>query len=205
MGLITDMLGFALGALLLVLALSAVFSLGGVALYVLQALGLYTLGQNRGLGKSWMAWVPVLNLWVLGSLSDQYRYVVHRQVRNRRKVMLTLSILGAVLSLVYSVLYTGGVIELLMGMPQLQNWQETLYMLRLQPMFLATAGISAIAAAVNLLLAVFRWVCLYDVYASSRPDRKVLFTVLSVFLPVTVPFFLFACRNRDGGMPPRRA
>lgn len=36
------------------------------------------------------------------------------------------------------------------------------------------------------------------------PDTAVVFLVLSIVIPATMPFFLLADRNLDRGMPPRR-
>ena len=44
-----------------------------IAAYVLQALGLYTIAKRRGISNPWLAWVPVAWVWVLGSISDQFR------------------------------------------------------------------------------------------------------------------------------------
>ena len=51
-------------------------TLMGIAAYVLTALALYTIAKRRGLNHPWLAWIPVASAWILGSLSDQYRYVV---------------------------------------------------------------------------------------------------------------------------------
>ncbi len=204
MNLISDVAGVAIAALLLIFAFYGVILLGGIGLYVLQSLGLYTLAQRRGIRKAWMAWVPVLNLWTLGSLSDQYQYVVKHRFHSRRKLLLGLAIGMAVLSAAYSVLYAGGIINLVAKLPQLASVQEMLYMLRYQPVLMAAAGVSCVMWVLGLLQAVFQYLCLWDVYASCRPDRKVLYTVLSILVPVTMPFFLFSCRNADKGMPPRK-
>ena len=63
----------------------------GIASYVLTSLALYTLASRRGIRKAWLSWVPVLNVWIVGSLSDQYRYVVKGQVKSKRKILLTLN------------------------------------------------------------------------------------------------------------------
>ena len=60
-------------------------SLVSLAVYIFSALGLYTIAQRRGLRNSWLAWIPVANVWILGSLSDQYRYVVRNEVRSKRR------------------------------------------------------------------------------------------------------------------------
>ena len=55
-----------------------------IAIYVFTALSLYTVAKRRGIAAPWLAWVPVARLWVLGSLSDQYRYLTQGQIRHKR-------------------------------------------------------------------------------------------------------------------------
>ena len=43
----------------------------GIASYVLSSMAVYTIARRRGLRKPWLAWIPVANVWLLGSLSDQ--------------------------------------------------------------------------------------------------------------------------------------
>ena len=69
-----------------------------IATYILTALSLYTIATRRGLNHPWLSWVPVLNVWILGSLSDQYRYVVKGEEKSKRKVLLTLKIISAVIA-----------------------------------------------------------------------------------------------------------
>lgn len=60
------------------------------------------------------------------------------------------------------------------------------------------AGLAAAA------LAVFQYISLYDVFQSCNPGTSVVFLVLSVIFPILVPFFLFADRKKELGMPRRR-
>ena len=43
----------------------------GIASYVLSAAAIYVISRRRGLHKPWLAWIPVVNVWLLGSQSDQ--------------------------------------------------------------------------------------------------------------------------------------
>ena len=40
----------------------------GITGYVLQALGMYRIAERRGIHRPWLAWIPVANSWVLGSI-----------------------------------------------------------------------------------------------------------------------------------------
>ena len=72
----------------------------GVALYVFRSLGVYSIAKRRGLRKAWFAWVPVVDQYLLGSLSDQYQYVVKARNKAKRKWLLGLSILRFAVSAV---------------------------------------------------------------------------------------------------------
>ena len=71
-----------------------------IACYVLSSLALYTLASRRGIRKAWLSWIPVLNVWILGSLSDQYRYVVKGQIKSKRKILLAFNLTVFVLGLI---------------------------------------------------------------------------------------------------------
>ena len=179
--------------LLLALISGIPSSLFGIAMYVLTALSLYTIAKRRGIRKAWLAWVPVLNCWILGSLSDQYRYVVRGQVKHKRKILLILNLLKAVLT------------TTLVSMAAVLIWT----------MFTDATGffMGSVLSLLGLLLplgvvclasCIFHYMALYDLYTSLDPENNVLFLVLSIFFSVTKPFFLFFNREKDKGMPPRR-
>lgn len=91
---------------------STIFS---IAVYVLTALALYTIAKRRGLNKPWLAWIPVVSCWILGSLSDQYRYVVKGENKTKRKSLLTLSILTTALSAAVVVCAIVMVVQVVVG------------------------------------------------------------------------------------------
>lgn len=191
------------------------FGMGLVA-YILEALALYTIAKRRGIKKSWLSWIPVVNVWILGSLSDQYRYVTRREVKNRRKWLLGLKILEAVLVVAMIVL-------LVVSFVNAVDWNKFAYGVDedylselLIDIFGNFVGATVVALLLRLLLViatimiwVLRWVCIYDILRSCDPqNNKVYFWVsLGVHL-VGVSglesIFLLICMNKDGGMPPRK-
>ena len=106
--------------------LSAMFAfvptgLVSVAAYVLTSLSLYTIAARRQIANPWLSWIPVVRIWVLGSLSDQYRYVVKGQYKSKRKILIGLKIANALMAFfligqaVYSVINLIIVAEWLYG------------------------------------------------------------------------------------------
>ena len=88
------------GGVIVVVALIALVI--GVVSYILSAAGIYAIAKRRGINNAWMAWIPVANGWILGSISDQYQYVVKGKVRYNRIILVALWGATALLSGIYS-------------------------------------------------------------------------------------------------------
>ena len=180
------------------------FTAVGITLYILQALGLYNVAMRRCIRHPWMAWLPITDMWVLGSISDQYRYVSHGQIRNRRKVLTVLCIALAVITVLLFVSYMSVIIKMILQIPDIMTMLPQKAMSTVVTSLLGVAGLGIVLWVLSVVTAVFRYVCVFDLYASCIPNYKVLFLVLSILFPVAMPIVIFACRNKDHGMPPRK-
>lgn len=181
--------GFFLVFYLLILAF-------GVVCYVLQSLGFYTIAKRREIRNPWLAWLPVGNMWILGSISDQYQYVAKGRVRNKRKALLGLML---AMYLALALIWVGAFVSIL---------SEAMAMDASEVLLGATVGgmmiVYLILLVISVIAVVFQYMALYDLFASCEPGNSVLYLVLSIFLGVVLPFFIFACRNKDLGMPPKK-
>ena len=172
-----------------------------IASYVFCALALYTIAQRREIKKAWLAWVPVLNVWILGSISDQYRYVVKGEIRSKRKVLLTLNIINFILGWAAVIKVIVTIVMFAFGRIDLNNEMEVIRQVLGSLVWFIPVAILGIVSLI------FRIMALYDVYTSCDPANNVLYLVLSLIPAinqVTQPLFLFLCRDKDEGMPPRR-
>lgn len=174
----------------------------GIASYVLTSLALYTIAQRRGIHKPWLAWIPVANCWLLGSLSDQYRYVVKGENKSKRKFLLALSIADVILGITIGVMAVVMVVKAVFGISDYAS-DEAIARAILGPV-MSVLGLCIPLFGVSIAYAIIRYMALYDIYKSLDPGNCVLFLVLSILFGVTEPFFLFFNRNKDLGMPPRR-
>ena len=174
----------------------------GIAAYVLSSMALYTMAKRRGLNNPWLAWIPVVNCWIVGSLSDQYRYVVKGENKSKRKVLLTLNIINSCLCLVMIVVAVVMAVNLVKL--AMTGANEMAILSAVMGPVMGVAGLSLPVLGVVIAYAIVYYMALYDVYKSMDPGNCVLFLVLSIIFNVTEPFFLFFNRNKDLGMPPRR-
>ena len=174
-------------------------ALFGIATYVLTAFALYTVAQRRGLNRPWLAWIPVVNCWVLGSLSDQYRYVKQGKVKNKRKWLPILECLMLVLVLVTIVLMVVNILELESFVAMSDEAYMAAAISLVVKFLLLWLGIMAL----SISRMVIHYMAMYDIYTSLNPAYNVVFLLVSIFVNVTEPFFVFFNRNKDLGMPPR--
>lgn len=174
----------------------------GIAAYILTALAIYTISRRRGLSKPWLAWIPIINCWLLGSLSDQYRYVVKGENKSKRKWLLILRILKAVLVFAISA-FVISMVGSVVKASYYGGYLEGDFLDMLAPV-LTMLGFALPYAGITIAFCVVRYIALYDVYRSLDPDNAVLYLVLSILFSPTEPFFLFFNREKDLGMPPRK-
>lgn len=170
--------------------------------YIFGSIGLYTIARSRGLRHAWLAWIPIADSWVLGSVSDQYRYVVRGQIRSSRNVLLILNIISVVLGILSTVLFLGGIASFFNGLSYGIYGEAQL--LRLFRPGIVVLILMVILAGVSIAYAIFYFIALNDVYVSCDPANSTLYLVFSILFRVTEPFFLFFSRERELGMPPRR-
>lgn len=190
-GLDEDLIFGMVGIIGVIALVYAVVTLVG---YVFQSIGLYTIAKRRGIANPWLAWLPVGNYWIAGSIADQYQYVVNGAVKNKRFVLLALSIAGVAFSSIVSSSAAGGIV---LSFEQVSADQ------------LASLGnlgvtLNLVQSCLNIATLIFWHWSLYELYSSCIPRHNVLFLVLGAIFGITVPYFIFACRNKDEGMPRRR-
>ena len=160
--------------------------------YIFQSLGLYTIAKRRGISKPWLAWVPVGNVWIMGCISDQYQYVARGLNKNKRTLLMWLNVIMVVLL----GLYTAFVVTMIIAQ---ENGDY---------MMTGALGIMLLALvmfAVSVWYSILVYMAQFDLFRSAEPDNAVLYLVLSILIGGIVNAILvFICRNKDGGMPPRR-
>ena len=181
-----------------VFAFAAVFGVIGLislalwlVLYIFLSLSLYTLAKRRGIRAPGLAWVPVCGArWIMGSLADQYVYFAEGKVKYQRRLLLWLEVgMYVLLGLFFGLM--GGMVA--GAVIQNGNQVATMAIWMLLGYFLLLVEI--------IVFAVFQYIALHKIYKSCDPKNTTLFLVLSILFNITMPFFLFACRKKDLGMP----
>ena len=184
-------------------------SLVSIASYVLMALGMYTIAKRRGIRNPWLAWIPFGSSWMLGCISDQYRYVVKREVRAKRKFMLGLDIATTAVAVATIVMLFAGLFKLLgivesnPGLLESDVIPDPAVLSDILGPLMGALGLCLVMLGLAIALAVLRFIALHDLFKSCNPENAVVFTVLSILLGgLLQSIFVFSCRNKEDGMPP---
>lgn len=169
------------------LVIFAVVMAVGLVFWIFRSLGLHKIARRRGIRYAWMAWIPIGSQWILGSVSDQYQHLVQGKVTSRRKILLILNAVSLALGL------GSGILTVFQAIAAQTNVGVVAWGFAgmITPLLTWGVGIASM---------VFCHICNYDLYRSCDPKNAVVFLVLGILLPVTEPFFYFACRKKDQGM-----
>lgn len=173
----------------------------GIAGYILRAVGLSTIAKRRGIANAWLAWVPVAWIWMLGSISDQFRYVTKAQVKYKRVSLLVMNLICTVLAIATLVIVGVNAAELI-NLGIVGGSDEELMMAGMSFLF-RFLGMGLLLVGVVLATMIVHYIAVYDLYLSANPSNAGLFLVLSIFFGSAEPFFIFFSRKKDTGMPPR--
>jgi hypothetical protein len=186
--------------MLLFLALDAAVLAFAVVCYVLEGKSLSAIARRRGIEKPWLAWVPVGSSWLLGSISDQYRYVTYGQVRSRRKLLTWLT---ATLYGVMTVLFVLLGVWMVFSMIAAINATEEAFLITLLGGMIGLYLFLFLFVGIAAVTSVFQFMAYYDLFRSCDPKKSLVFLLVSIFVSYPLPFFVYSCRNKDLGMPPR--
>ena len=175
------------------------FSALAVVSYILTSLSIFTVAKRRGIRAPGLAWVPVANVWTLGSICDHYE-AAHGVQRKWRVVLLTLAVITFICALFAYLIVLLNAINVAMTYSDFDaafNYLRPNEMVGLLDGGIVLLIVGAIAATA---LSVFEMICLFKFYRSCRPKDAVKFLLLSLFVPFAEPVCLLLCRNSDDGM-----
>ena len=161
-----------------------------IVMYILLAYGMYTIAKRRGIKAPWLAWVPIADLWTLGAIADHAVGVWKGKKGVLRYWLVVLDgivFLGTIIS-----------VSMILGAALfgITNYNDP----AVADTMIAGGAIFICLMPVIIAVAILEYVALYRLYKSCKPEQAGLFTVLTVLFDVTMPFFVFACRNSDEGL-----
>ena len=185
--------------ILIYIAFWAVIMAASITMYVLHSLGMYTIAKRRGIANPFLAWIPVANVWILGSIADQYDEAVKGVKKKSRILLLVLDITMYVSLALFFIIAVMFEVVAIVFLASEANYEYDM-----------TGGAVAIVVfllffiavmILSVVLSVLTYIAYYKLFKSCRPYLAVIFLVLSIFVSFAAPICVFVCRKDDKGMP----
>lgn len=185
-----------MGVLFLIIGiLYLIFSIIGIAQYVMQAIALNDLGKRRNVKSSWLAWIPVtgFSTWVTGCIADEYD-ARNGMKRKWRVVLLSFLLSVVVLSMVgRSVIVIGEILAEVQGET---HGDAAIIVLLIIGYILFAASLAAAVAYI-----ICQYICLFKIFESTVPEKALKYFLLSILVPLAYPICLLKCRNKGYSVP----
>ncbi|KMZ54510.1 hypothetical protein [Dorea sp. D27] len=188
--------------LLMYLLILGVIGIAALASYILQGIGMYTLGKKRGMRYPWLAFVPYARVYYQGELCGTLEFK-ERRMDNPGIWLLVIPIASGVITGIFTVIVWAG---MLANIVRLSDYAYNSYYTFSDIfsgfgsgiMLLAVLGLSLftlIAAAVQKTLTVLVNRQIYERYTDG--NYAVTHAVLGVFVPLYTAVYFFIIRNRE--------
>lgn len=164
-----------------------------IVLYALRSVGLYTIAKRRGIRFAWICWLPLGDVWIQGSIADQYLQAAKNKTRNYRKILAFSTVLLSLFSLGLTLSTSGTALGIISEGGALAGAA------------LAFALIFRVLIFVtSLILQIGTYFVMYYIFASCNAKGAILYFLLSFFVPMLYPIFVYSNRIWDMGMPSQK-
>lgn len=172
----------------LFLGITAFFSL---LVFVLKGLGLFKLAKLENLKKPILAFIPVANNYVLGSLAEN-----KEKPSNLKKLLLILNII-AIITVAVFLVSSGFAISSVFESAKLAIETDVeLTLSELKPFILVLVTFVLAVAAVAIYK-VFYYISLWRVYNKQDKSKALMAIILSVIFAFLVPVFLLVLKKQE--------
>ena len=180
------------------IAVSAVI---GIAIYLLESIGVYKMAKSAEIKNPWLAFIPVANDWVFGTLAEKYKK--KNGTKSARfgiilPVLEGIVLIEAIALTIFTVIsikeITGYALDAVNTSAEMAPEQ----FMSLIPVIILYFALMAVAFA----YAVVFFIALWRVYSSFDKSNATLYIVLSVIFTISVPIILFIIRNRKPEFDP---
>lgn len=172
----------------------------GLMCYIFQAVALYSISKRQGIRPAGLAWVPILNFYLLGKVSDAVSLAEGKKT-HRRITLVTFHTILRALSWGLTV-YLPMILDFLIQFmvyysyyqPYLGNEIDPDFSPVLAPVF-ATLFSVLLIGTIAILYFVFLMRAVYVIFKDRSPRNCAWMILLCIFISYAIGPCLFAVRN----------
>lgn len=180
--------GLAAGFAIIIFAFVGFILLLSLATWVFYSLGLYKLAKNQGMNNAWLAWIPIGNYYILGSVAKEAPFIK----KHIPRLDIIMPIAAVVLILLSWALSFSQIFHAFQGFDSMY-WGGDYNPFNLT--FFASLGLVPVSFVFSAFL-IFVYYHLFKLYA---PNDAVLYTIISALGFAFI--FIFIIRNKKPVIP----
>lgn len=180
------------------IAVSAVI---GIAIYLLESISVYKMAKSAKIKNPWLAFIPVANDWVFGTLAEKYK---KKNGTKSARFGIILPVLEGIVLIetialtIFTVISIKEITGYALDAVNTSSEMAPEQFMSLIPVIILYFALMAVAIA----YAVVFFIALWRVYSSFDKSNATLYIVLSVIFTISVPIILFIIRNRKPEFDP---
>ena len=198
LGLPEEAVSFFLTVFIGVFAVSAVI---GIAIYLLESISVYKMAKSAEIKNPWLAFSPVANDWVFGTLAEKYKK--KNGTKSARfgiilPVLEGIVLIEAIALTIFTVISIKEITGYALDAVNTSTEMAPEQFMSLIPVIILYFALMAVAIA----YAVVFFIALWRVYYSFDKSNATLYIVLSIIFTISVPIILFIIRNRKPEFDP---
>lgn len=180
------------------IAVSAVI---GIAIYLLESISVYKMAKSAEIKNPWLAFIPVANDWVFGTLAEKYKK--KNGTKSARfgiilPVLEGIVLIEAIALTIFTVISIKEITGYALDAVNTSSEMAPEQFMSLIPVIILYFALMAVAIA----YAVVFFIALWRVYSSFDKSNATIYIVLSVIFTISVPIILFIIRNRKPEFDP---
>lgn len=180
------------------IAVSAVI---GIAIYLLESISVYKMAKRAEIKNPWLAFIPVANDWVFGTLAEKYKK--KNGTKSARfgiilPVLEGIVLIEAIALTIFTVISIKEITGYALDAVNTSTEMVPEQFMSLIPVIILYFALMAVAIA----YAVVFFIALWRVYSSFDKSNATLYILLSVIFTISVPIILFIIRNRKPEFDP---
>ncbi len=157
------------------------------ALYLLKAVGIYDISRRLGNKNKWYAFFPFFYDLVLGKTASENKSTT------AGTVLLTFNIIRTAFFILGSTMMLSNLVEAAFDADEFLVAGRQVPSEVFDPLILPAIFI-LFFLVFTVVYCIFKYIYLYKIY-SLLCNSATVYIILSILVPITVPFFLFALRN----------
>ena len=198
LGLPEEAVSFFLTFFIGAIAVSAVI---GIAIYLLESISVYKMAKSAEIKNPWLAFIPVANDWVFGTLAEKYK---KKNGTKSARFGIILPVLEGIVFIesialtIFTVISIKEITGYALDAVNTSTEMAPEQFMSLIPVIILYFALMAVAIA----YAVVFFIALWRVYSSFDKSNATLYIVLSVIFTISVPIILFIIRNRKPEFDP---